>query len=154
MEFILIMAKKKNKSFSSGFGDLFSDLLEEQQAEVIVPSTPPKNPSKKNFSNSLESLFQEAIEDAVQEKAEQVSEGKPIKKDKRRTKPVFGLDSLIRQTVEQSEIKSDKKRVSFTFETEKIEKLRSIAKLEKARIRDIVNELITDYIQQHETKGA
>ena len=147
------MGKKKNKSFSSGFGDLFSDLLEEQQAEVVA-STPPKNPSKKNFSNSLESLFQEAIEDAVQEKAEQVADGEVIKKDKRRTKPVFGLDSLIRQTVEESEIKSDKKRVSFTFETEKIDKLRQIAKLEKARIRDIVNELITDYIQQHETKGA
>jgi len=148
------MAKKKNKSFSSGFGNLFSDLLEEQQAEVIVPSTPPKSSSKKDFSTSLESLFEEAITEAVQEKAEQVTEGKAIKKDKRRTKPVFGLDSLIRQTVEQSEIKSDKKRVSFTFETQKIEKLRSIAKLEKARIRDIVNELITDYIQQHETKGA
>jgi len=44
--------------------------------------------------------------------------------------------------------------LKLTFETEKIEKLRKIAKLEKARIRDIVNELITDYIQQHEAKGA
>lgn len=148
------MGKKKNKTFSSGFGDLFSDLLEEQQAEVVEASTPPKSSSKKNFSSSLESLFQEAITEAVQEKAEQVADGEIIKKDKRRTKPVFGLDSLIRQTVEQSEIKAEKKRVSFTFETEKIDKLRQIAKLEKARIRDIVNELITDYIQQHETNGA
>ena len=148
------MAKKKNKTFSSGFNDMFSDLLEEQQPAVVEASTPPKSSSKKNFSSSLESLFQEAIEDVVQEKAAQVAEGEAVKKEKRRTKPVFGLDSLIRQTVEESHIKSDKKRISFTFETEKIDKLRDIAKVEKARIRDIVNELITDYIQQHETNGA
>lgn len=146
------MSKKKNKTFSAGFDDLFNDAVEQQTQPSV--GTRPKSSSKKNFSDSLESIFQDAITEAVEAKAEKVAEGKKIKKEKRRTKPMFGLDSLIRQTIEQSEIKPDKKRISFTFETEKIEKLRGIAKNEKARIRDIVNELITDYIQQHETKGA
>ncbi len=140
---------KKKKTFSSGFDDLFSNVQEQKET-----SAPAKSTSKKNFSDSLDSIFQDAIQDAFKEKAEQIAEGKTVKKTKRRTKPVFGLDALIRQTVEQSEIKQDKKRVTFTFETEKIEKLRSIAKLEKARIRDIVNELVSDYIQKHETKKA
>ncbi len=146
------MGRKKNKTFSSGFDDLFNDAVEQQTKPITGASS--KSSSKKNFSDSLESIFQDAITEAVEAKAEKVAEGKSIKKEKRRTKPMFGLDSLIRQTIEQSEIKPNKKRISFTFETEKIEKLRGIAKTEKARIRDIVNELITDYIQQHETKGA
>ncbi len=138
---------KKKKTFSSSFGDLFSGL--EEQQNTAAPT--PKQKSKKNFADSLDSIFQDAIEEVIQEKAEQKAEGKPVKKSKRRTKPVFGLDALIRQTVEDSEIKRNKKRVTFTFETEKIEKLRSIAKVEKARIRDIVNELVTEYIQKYET---
>ena len=140
---------KKKKTFSSGFDDLFSSAQEQGEASV-----PAKTTSKKNFSDSLDAIFQDAIQDAVKEKAEEIAEGKTVKKAKRRTKPIFGLDNLIRQTIEDSEIKPDKKRVSFTFETEKIEKLRNIAKLEKARIRDIVNELITEYIQQHDAKKA
>lgn len=139
---------KKKKTFSTGFDNLFSSAQEQQER-----SAPAKSTSKKNFSDSLDSIFQDAIQDAFKEKAEQIAEGKTVKKTKRRTKPVFGLDALIRQTVEQSEIKQNKKRVTFTFETEKIEKLRSIAKLEKARIRDIVNELVSDYIQKHEAKA-
>lgn len=139
---------KKKKTFSSGFDDLFSNAQEQQET-----TAPAKLKSRKNFSDSLDAIFQDAIEEVVQEKAEQVAQGKAVKKTKRRTKPIFGLDNLIRQTIEQSEIKPDKKRVSFTFETEKIEKLRNIAKLEKARIRDIVNELITDYIQRHDAQA-
>jgi len=136
LEFTSVMGRKKNKTFSSGFDDLFSDAVEQQTLPQKGEAS--KSSSKKNFSDSLESIFQDAITEAVQEKAEQVAEGQVIKKAKRRTKPMFGLDSLIRQTIEQSEIKPDKKRVSFTFETQKIEKLRNIAKSEKARIRDIV----------------
>lgn len=139
---------KKKKTFASSFGDLFSGL--EEQQNTATPA--PKQGSKKNFADSLDSIFQDAIEEVVQEKAEEIAEGKTVKKAKRRTKPVFGLDALIRQTVEDSEVKRDKKRVTFTFETEKIDKLRSIAKIEKARIRDIVNELVTEYIQKYETE--
>ncbi|MEM6726451.1 MAG: hypothetical protein AAF598_20580 [Bacteroidota bacterium] len=155
------MSKKGKKSFSQGLGDLFSQLDEqpkgfEPEVETIVrPRTRKKedSESKKSFADDLSLFFQEAINESVEEKAQQINSGKPKKSTKRRTKPVFGIDSLIRQTLQEGAVSTGRKRISFTFDTDKIEKLKAIAALEKARIRDIVDELITSYINDRDTEG-
>ena len=72
---------------------------------------------------------------------------------RRSKKPLSGLDSLIRKTIEGGKIAIEegaKRRVTVIFEPEKLEKLRTIAKLEKSYLKDIVNEVVSDYIKDYE----
>lgn len=155
------MSKKGKKSFSQGLGDLFSNLDDQHQGvqpEVETLSRPRRrvhddSESKKSFAADLNLFFQEAISESVEEKAQEIQQGEKKKPAKRRTKPVFGIDSLIRQTLKEGTVTTNRKRISFTFDTDKITKLKAIAALEKARIRDIVDELITSYIEERESKS-
>lgn len=154
------MSKKGKKSFSQGLGDLFSNLDDQQvlQPEVDTISRPRRSAkddseSKKSFAADLNLFFQEAISESVEEKNQELKQGEKKKPAKRRTKPVFGIDSLIRQTLKEGTVMTNRKRISFTFDTDKITKLKEIAALEKARIRDIVDELITSYIKDRESKS-
>jgi hypothetical protein len=68
-----------------------------------------------------------------------------------------GLDALIRQTVEpnREEIKraavpKEKKRVTFVFDKKKLLKLKKIAKLEKAYLKDIIGGLISEYLDEYD----
>lgn len=144
------MSKDPKKTFSDGLDALFDHAFDTVET-VSEKDEKKKGNSKKSFSNDLSYFFQDAIRDVVSEKASEIKQGKKPSKSKRRTKPNFGLDSLIKQTIEESVTKPEKKRVTFTFETNKIDQLKSIAKVEKARIRDIVGELISDYIKKYET---
>ncbi len=160
------MSKNKNKKkFSDGLDFLLSNAMEEKTVKPSDDkSTPPaprntkKDGSKKSFSSDLEYFFQDAIEDAVQEAAQDISNGGTAvaKQTKRRTKPNFGIDSLIRSTIETSTIaeKQSKKRITFTFEEERIKQLKELAKLEKSRVRDIVGELIAQYIKENKGKKS
>lgn len=152
------MAKK---SFQSGLEDLFMDALESppiaKEKTVTSAKSEKKKKSTKSFSADLDSLFQETIEESVKEQAAQLKQGKKPRKPKpkpkaKRSKPSFGLDALIRQTVQTSKVTvpKDKKRVTFVFDKEKIEKLKSIARLEKAYLKDIVDSLVSEYISKHE----
>lgn len=147
------MAKK---SFQSGLEDLFIDALESppKAKEKTTPSikTEKKKKTTKNFSANLDTLFQETIEESVKEQAAQLKQKKKSKSKSKRTKPSFGLDSLIRQTVKTSKvtIPKDTKRVTFVFDKKKIDKLKSIARLEKAYLKDIVDTLVSEYIAKHE----
>lgn len=149
------MNKNKNKkSFALGLDALFGDettakVYEPEQEKPKIKDQPTKkaNP-KKSFSNDLDLFFQDAVEEVVQEAQNNVKDsGSAVK---RRTKPDFGLDSLIRSTIETGQLveKSKKKRISFTFDENRIEELKEIAKQEKARVRDIVGELIAEYIEK------
>jgi hypothetical protein len=149
------MSKKNKKTFSEGLDTMFEQVMEEKQltknlAQSVSDKTERKGVAVKSFSSSLEELFNETIEETVREKATAIAQGKTPELKERRTKPVFGLDALIRSTVEESVVQSDKKRISFAFDVEKIEKLKSIARIEKARLSDIVDELISTYINKHE----
>jgi hypothetical protein len=65
---------------------------------------------------------------------------------------MFGLDALIRETVESSSVEvtpSNTKRVTFVFDEEKINKLKQIARLKKAYVKDIVDEIISEYLKEH-----
>lgn len=136
---------------------LFEGSLEEAveapaRKPVTVAVERNHSPSK-SFSDNLEQFLQETIEELVEEKVEemQASGIEAVRANKGRSKkPVIGLDLLIRSTVEESMVENDKKRITFTFEKEKVEKLREIADQERSRIRDIVEDLINNFIQSYQ----
>ncbi len=149
------MNKNKNKKkFSLGLDALFGDespiketeSVQKKQTAVATQQT--KSGPRKSFSNNLDIFFQDAVEEVVKEAKNNTKDGGST--IKRRTKPNFGLDSLIRSTIETGKLvdKSKKKRISFTFDENSIDELKHIAKLEKARVRDIVGELIAEYIEK------
>lgn len=150
------MNKNKNKkTFSLGLDALFGEespvkveeTVKEKQNTGATQQSKKSGP-KKSFSSNLDLFFQDAVEEVVQEAKNNTKDGGSAVK--RRTKPNFGLDSLIRSTIETGKLvdKSKKKRISFTFDENSIDELKQIAKQEKARVRDIVGELISEYIDK------
>jgi predicted metal-dependent hydrolase len=147
------MAKK---NFKSGLGDLLSDALDMPKEEVTVPKkrTTRKTTSKKkvtkSFMSDLDGFLQDAIEEGVQEQAAKLKKGR-TKVASKRKKPLFGLDALIRETVETSRVEitpQSTKRITFIFDEEKNDKLQKIARLKKAYVKDIINEIVSEYIEQ------
>ncbi len=146
------------KNFKSGFDDLFTEAIEGNIAENVSKKMSDKKAgkSKKSFSSDLNSMFEEAITETTIENAKAVKDGKKTKKKSTRTKPMFGIDALIRETVETSQLNTEKapngkKRVTITFDKEKLEKLKKIARLKKSYLKDIVNEVVAEYINEYET---
>lgn len=160
------MSKKKFKAgLESLFGDTGGDdqlpgirplLVDEKQVESKTTTTRTKRPkrrSSKNFTSNLEDLFHDALDKEYKEK---VGKNPLPKRDtlvkKRTERPIIGIDALIRSTI-SSEDRSAfnintplKKRVTFTLEKKKIEQLKSIAKSKKAYLKDIVDEIISQYL--------
>jgi hypothetical protein len=160
------------KKFSSGLDSLF----DVKQEEIVQQSTPSvkdaflsdtdtitqpainRRASSKNFTSDLDSLFQEAFTDAVEQKLDKLrrtsglhdafeNEARPFKQ------PLSGLDALIRSTIDTSLAGLEHapiKRLTIMFESQKIDKLKSIAKQEKAFVKDIVSEVLTDFIKDYE----
>jgi hypothetical protein len=120
----------------------------------------------KNFTMDLDSLFQEVVHESIEEQIElknknrnQKIESKPkVKPEKKKRRVVprsGGIDSLIRSTVEgsimQIESTSNKRRVSFVFDKEKLEKLKSIAKVKKSYLKDVIDEVVAEYLSKYES---
>lgn len=149
--------------FSEG-GDLpeESPLLEETEVKVKVVSKTKskKGRSSKNFTSDLDSLFEDTFKETIEETRTDYNEKTTAKSEKKRKqrRPVSGLDALIRRTLEgsESEVSYDKrKRVTFVFEKAKVEKLKRIAKAEKVYLKDILGDIVKDYLRKYEKeKGA
>ena len=150
---------------------------EDYQSEPEKPKPHAKKDSSKranagkNFTMDLDSLFQEVVHESIEEQFEikkekekeknknEKTESKPkpkaktVKKKRRVIPRSGGIDSLIRSTVEgsimQIESTSTKKRVSFVFDKEKLKKLKSIAKLKKAYLKDVIDEVVAEYLSKH-----
>ena len=110
--------------------------------------------SSKNFTSDLDSLFETALQETLEEKAQALVEDKPKKKFARRKaapRQLTGLDALIRRTVEDSiEVTNGKKRVTFVFDRAKLIKLKRIAKKERIFLKDIIGDVMSQYIDQYE----
>jgi hypothetical protein len=146
------MAKK---NFKSGLGDLLDNAMtgtSKAEAKKSTRKTAKQTASEKpnkSFMSNLDDLLQEAIEEGVQEQVEKIKQKKPTVS--KRKKPMFGLDALIRETVETSQAEvapKNTKRVTFVFDEAKIEKLQQLARLKKAYVKDIVNEIISEYLKE------
>ena len=160
------MSKKKFKAgLESLFGDIggedqlsnVSPLLVEEEANKRKPARPkrPKKRSSKNFTADLEDLFHNALDKEYKETKERQTDykGRDTKVKKRTERPVIGIDALIRRTTNDTKAELGvstplKKRVTFTLEKHKVEKLKSIAKSKKAYLKDIVDDIISQYLNK------
>ena len=157
------MAKKSTLSFKDGLESIFETMNRTDNSvsdEMPFFSEKPRpaaagrvrTSSSKSFLTDLEDFFKDTIEETIADKFRKKQHEKKPDKPARRTKPMFGLDSLIESTVDTAQIKADAttKRITLTFEREKLDKLGQIADLERARIKDIIEQLIGSYISQYE----
>ncbi|MEM1319973.1 MAG: hypothetical protein AAGG75_06920 [Bacteroidota bacterium] len=174
------MSKKK---FTDGLESLFglaleddlqesSPLLVDTRAEKSQKATEPKSKAKgkpkkrkrssgKTFTSDLDSLFEAAVSDAIDARAKKQPEaaprkGSPLKRLRR--KPLSGIDALIRQTISDSRIDYDdsapKKRVTFIYDKHKLARLKAIAKVEKAYLKDIIGKIVSEFIDEYEEKNG
>lgn len=148
------------KNFIEGL----ESLLQEASAGTLTGGANPlldksrtaaKTGAGKSFSSGIEQALQDALESSLDQAGE---EDQDKSRKLARTKPsagksVMGLDALIRSTIETSKIELDynnQKRVTFTFDPVKLEKLRKIAKKERAYLREIIGKLVSEYISSYE----
>jgi hypothetical protein len=158
------------KTFSSGLDSLFDSPRDEQ---VIAEKAPPpsvseieaevkavvmKRTTTKNFTSDLDSLFNEAFTEALEEKAGKLHRSSGMDdpfapKQSEYKKPLSGLDALIRSTVDTSLMGLEHapiKRFTIMFENKKIERLKNIAKQERAFVKDLVGDVLTEFINNYE----
>ena len=164
------MSKKK---FTVGLESLFQeeDVAGEQQQEgsaLLFPPEPKtvkgkkskkgaKKKSSKNFTDDMQDFlidsFEESFERQMAKRSEKPSPNKIIKKRSKR--PRSGLDLLIRSTVNPSTIEFDEhetKRITLVFDIKKLEKLRSIARDKRTYLKDIIDEIVGEFIDDYEGK--
>ena len=172
------MSKKK---FTDGLEDLFGIALEDdlQDASPLLVRTGTtkektattaekkkrksrRKASGKNFTSDLESLFQISVkEPSIEEKSTEEEEKNARKKAlarRVRRKPVSGLDALLRQTLHSTArpepSSASKKRVTFVFDKSKLKKLKTIARSEKAYLKDIIGDIISEFITRYEDQNG
>lgn len=151
------MAKKK---FSEGLDDLLSNSQTGGNASVdsAAAVAPPKErrTGHKSFMSDLDALLQDALDESLarQQDVQTASKSAP-KRSVSDTVP-HGLDALIRQTVDIQDIMTDeatgKRRLTVSVDKAKLEKLKTIARLENSFLKDLLIELIDTYIQEYPGK--
>jgi hypothetical protein len=166
------MSKKKlTEGLESLFAELGQEVLESSsQAQGVVvrdkkePSSPARDyqpePERrstgKKFADDLESLLQMAFEDSFdRQKNKGLSELEEATLKKRSHRPMSGLDSLIRTTVDPSQMRYEEfptRRLTIVFDEKKLSKLKEIARTEKTVLRDIIDEIVAGFILEYERK--
>ncbi len=164
------MSKKK---FTVGMESLFKDTPDEfvevdksmASSDSSEKAHPRKAKSKegkrksssKDFTDDLQSFLQEAFKESFEQQMSQ--ETNPLSADiniqKRSKKPVSGLDALIRSTIEPDKVHfkgQSIKQLTLTFDEEKIQKLKKIARTQKKYLRKVINEIVEEYIKDYEEK--
>jgi len=159
------------KKFKAGLESLFGNtgandqlpgirpLLVEEKTRESLDTTSRKRPKKrssKNFTSDLEGLFHSESDNDYKEPVQKsaMARGRRDTKVKKRSqRPVIGIDALIRRTSmenrEDFTISSPlKKRVTFSLEKKKIEKLKNIARSKKSYLKDIVDDIISQYLEE------
>jgi hypothetical protein len=169
------------KKFTDGLESLFGSSVsvhEEQgflgrrkdkpvrkRSKLSVSKPKKERPSSgKSFTSDLDSLFEQVLNETIEEKVQiakkkSVVSSKDVKETKKKyRKPMSGLDALIRQTVETSLMEVQqaplptKKRVTFVFDKQKLARLKRIAKIEKAYLKDIIGDLVSEFIDSYGTE--
>jgi hypothetical protein len=146
-----------DKAERAGVGSSF--LMGDNSHEVEVKAVEKRTNNHKNFLSDLDSLLQEALHDNINDfnrgmssSSSAVSTGKSKSNNPTEARSYAGLDSLIRQTVDLKNFEQDelgKKRISFSVDRSKLDQLKSIARLEKAFLKDVLSKLIDEYIHEY-----
>ncbi|MCE2822127.1 MAG: hypothetical protein ACK5FV_05175 [Bacteroidota bacterium] len=156
------MAKKK---FSEGLDDLLSDSKEGgiEFADSATAAARPKERRQghKSFMSGLDSLLQEALDESLSHQdnmqaASASSQARSASKRSASDSVPHGLDALIRQTIDIQDIMTDeatgKRRLTVAVDKTKLEKLKTIARLENSYLKDLLVELIDAYIHDYPVK--
>ncbi|MEN0007054.1 MAG: hypothetical protein AAF798_23085 [Bacteroidota bacterium] len=168
------MSKKK---FTEGLESLFGEeqeekFLQEEDALLFPPDevvikrkgksgTKAKSKAKKaskTFSEDIEGFLASSFEESFEQQigAAQQKKSSSTTNKKRSRRPRSGLDLLIRNTVKPSSITlkdGTTRRVTLVFEEEKLEKLKTIARQESVFLKDIINEIVGEYLATYQKKS-
>jgi len=165
------MSKKR---FSEGLDDLFSNSHANHGdvfGSALVLTAPSatgerKSSGHKSFMTDLDSLLQEALDESLEryesnqpDSVSASSKTKATNPNALRAPTRSGLDTLIRQTIDVQEIVTDensgKKRVTVAVDRPKLEKLKAIARLENAFLKDLLVSVLDEYIEEYvQQKGV
>jgi len=159
------------KRFTEGMDSLFGPTEEQQSGTDWLDAQgtgdqgarkkkSKRSPSGKNFSSDLQSFLQEAFDDSMdrqleeRQKRDEATPAEPSVK-KRHRRPMAGLDALIRSTVDPQPVsdpgnKNRPKRITLSFDPVKLEKLKSIARDQRTLLRDVIDEIVEDYLNRME----
>lgn len=161
------MSKKRfTAGLESLFGDATDPFSDKEQgalpAEVELAQgkqgdAAAKKPGTKDFSSALASFLHTAFEDAFEEQIEARKSAPSAASDTpmQPPKPASGLDLLIRSTITPSGVEIHPfatRRITLVFDNDMIGKLKTIAKIEKSHLKDIVNDIVATYISDYERK--
>jgi hypothetical protein len=156
------MAKKR---FTSGMDSLFETTPDQQDLEQDAPSLknkPKKSPKNKTsqksagkgFSDDLKAFLQEAFEESFDQQMDQPKA--PTRKSTRNVQPKRGLDALLRSTIDPSKMRLQNvpvRRLTISFDETKLAKLKNIARQEKTFLKDIIDEIVGEYLESYEQEG-
>jgi len=166
------------KKFTTGLESLFGNpsekAFQEESPLIDVEETPQKQVEKqakkakvkdkavaaarraasKNFTSDLETLFEKALSETIEDKIDRANQKQEVRKQaKKRRRPLSGLDALIRRTGDMDYIEvnvPNKKRVTFVFDKQKLERLKKIAKNKKLYLKDIIGDVMSSFIEKYE----
>ena len=149
-------------SMDDQMGDNWMDAPKRSEKQDAEEEATKRSSSGKNFASDLQSFLQEAFDDSIERQLEERQKrdhavpAKPSVKKKRR-RPMAGLDALIRSTVDPQP-GSDKddnrpKRITLSFDPVKLEKLKDIARSQRTLLRDIIDEIVEEYLNKVESKS-
>lgn len=165
-----------SKKFKSGLESLFDNAESEFEqdnfaiaeaqaaAEAPAPRDTPRKAAKrkgkgrlgKSFTSDLDSLFDLANEERRREPvAAKVTAKTAGKLHERKT--LSGLDALIRQTAEvgsDGRPQKSTKRVTFAYNRQKLDKLKRIARNRRLYLKDIMTEIVNDYLQRNAEEAS
>lgn len=154
------MAKKR---FKAGMESLFEENSDPKELKQDTAASPEKkaeeNATEKNsgkgFRNDLKAFLQEAFEESLEQHLEQKEKGNLSKK--KTAKPKGGLDALLRSTIEPSKMRLQNKpvrRLTISFDEEKLAKLRQIARKERTYLKDIIDEIVGEFLESYESDNT
>lgn len=162
------MSRKNNKkSFSSNLEILFEERLLDDNAQdnismlegevsnddftTILDSKKTKNKtSRKSFSTNLEQFFKDSLDGVLDGLVPEVKRN-IVGKGKKRA---VGIDLLIKRTTDKdvnpiiNRPDAATKRITLTLDSDKLEELKRIAKLEKKQLQQIIGKLVADFINE------
>ncbi|HNM26100.1 MAG TPA: hypothetical protein PKL15_11750 [Saprospiraceae bacterium] len=148
------MSKKR---FSEGLDDLFKDLTPEATA-ITTESTRSgeRRHHGKNFVTDLDALLQEALDESLEKyeaSSPSISGNKSKSTAAGHRSGLTGIDALIRQTIDLQELTTDentgKRRLTVVVDRTKLDKLKTIARLENSYLKDLLVGLIDEYIKEY-----
>lgn len=120
-----------------------------------VSVAPLKRTQGKKFSEDLQTFLQEAFDDSF----EKYSDPNFVRDDsntkKRSLKPMAGLDAILRSTVDPQSMRlgpGNTRRLTLVFDESKLNKLKSIARMERSYLKDIIDEIVESFISEYENK--